>query len=313
MYTIQWFPGHMHATRQAIRDRLKAGVDVVIELLDARCPGASSNPLLAKMTAGKAALKLLNKADLADPVRTEAWLAHFNAQRATRALAINSHQGAPVKALVAACQQLFPTRGNLAKPLRVMVCGIPNVGKSTLINAILGKRATKTGDEPGVTKTEQRLQLAPGVYLWDTPGMLWPKIEVPESGLLLAACGAVGRNAYEEELVALELLDLLRPVYPQALQQRFGVARSDEGDADAELVAIARRRGAVMSGGRINRQKASELLLTDFRQGLLGRITLETPEQHAAWVAAAAAAAAARLAEAGVGGDADDAGSSAEV
>ncbi len=288
--SIQWFPGHMHATRQAIRDRLKAGVDVVIELLDARCPGASSNPLLARMTQGKAALKLLNKQDLADPARTALWIEHFNALKGTRALALNSHQGAPVKALVAACRELSPFRGSLVKPLRVMVCGIPNVGKSTLINALLGKRAAKTGDEPGVTKTEQRLQLASGVYLWDTPGMLWPKIEVPESGLLLAACGAVGRNAFEEELVALELLELLQTAYPQALVQRYGI--DDPAlDADGRLDAIGRRRGAVMSGGRINRQKASEILLTDFRQGQLGRITLETPEQHAAWVAAAALAA----------------------
>lgn len=286
--SIQWFPGHMHLTRQAIRDRMKAGIDVVIELLDARCPGASGNPLLAQLTQHKASLKLLNKQDLADPARTSLWIEHFNAQPGTRALAVSSHQGAPTKALIAACKELAPLRGTLVKPLRVLVCGIPNVGKSTLINALMGKRSAKTGDEPGVTKVEQRLTLAPGVYLWDTPGMLWPKIATPQSGMLLAACGAVGRNAFEEELVALELLELLQQDYPQAVAQRYGVQADG---ADAWLEAIGRRRGAVLGGGRVNLQKAAEILIYEFRQGLLGRITLETPAQYLAWVAAARAAA----------------------
>ena len=289
--SIQWFPGHMHLTRQAIRDRMKAGIDVVIELLDARCPGASGNPLIAQLTKHKASLKLLNKQDLADPARTALWIAHFNAQPGTRALALSSHQGAPTKALIAACKELAPLRGTLVKPLRVLVCGIPNVGKSTLINALVGKRSAKTGDEPGVTKIEQRLTLASGVYLWDTPGMLWPKIATPQSGLLLAACGAVGRNAFEEELVALELLELLQQNYPQVVAQRYGLPAEGFDSADALLEAIGRRRGAVLSGGRVNLQKAAEILIYEFRQGLLGRITLETPAQYQAWVAAAQAAA----------------------
>ena len=158
---IHWFPGHMNSTRNAINDRMKAGLDVVIELLDARLPGSSANPLLAKLTAGKPTLKLLNKQDLADADRTALWLAHYNAQPATRAIGLDASatatSTAPAKALIAACRELAPLRGGMTKPVRVLICGIPNVGKSTLINTISGKRATKTGDEPGITKLEQKI------------------------------------------------------------------------------------------------------------------------------------------------------------
>lgn len=286
---IQWFPGHMHKTRGAIRERMKSGIDVVVELLDARVPASSANPLLAQLTAGRAALKLLNKQDLADPARTEAWLAHYRAQPDTRAIAI--HQGMPglARALAQECRAAAPNRGGMNKPLRVLVCGIPNVGKSTLINTLVGKRMAKTGDEPGITKTEQKIVLDKDVYLFDTPGMLWPKIEVPQAGINLAASGAVGRNAFEEEIVALDLLAYLRRHYPQALQARYQVTARDELSETELLEAIGKRRGAVLGGGRINMQKAAEVLLYDLRQGQLGRITLETPDEFAAWTAQAAA------------------------
>ena len=222
--SIQWFPGHMHLTRQAIRDRMKAGIDVVVELLDARCPGSSGNPLLQQLTQHKPSLKLLNKQDLADPARTAQWLAHFNALPRTRAQALEAKR-APAKALLAACRELAPTRTSALKPLRLLICGIPNVGKSTFINALMGgRRATKTGDEPGVTKVEQKLMLGHDCLIFDTPGMLWPKIAAPEAGWNLAASGAVGRNALDEELVALELIERLQAGYPQALQARYGLS-----------------------------------------------------------------------------------------
>lgn len=294
---IQWFPGHMHKTRGAIRERMKSGIDVVIELLDARVPASSANPLLAQLTAGRAALKLLNKQDLADPARTEAWLAHYRAQPDTRAIAI--HQGMPglARALAQECRAAAPNRGGMNKPLRVLVCGIPNVGKSTLINTLVGKRMAKTGDEPGITKTEQKIVLEKDVYLFDTPGMLWPKIEVPQAGINLAASGAVGRNAFEEEIVALDLLAYLRRHYPQALLARYQLTVRDELSETELLEAIGKRRGAVLGGGRINMQKAAEVLLYDLRQGQLGRITLETPEEFAAWTAQAEAALEAKRAE----------------
>lgn len=287
--SIQWFPGHMHLTRQAIAERVKS-IDVVIEMLDARLPGSSANPLLSQLTQRRPTLKVLNKQDLADPKRTEVWLAHYNAQPGTRAIAMDAGCAAPARALIQACFELAPERGGMVKPMRVLIGGIPNVGKSTLINTLLGKRSAKTGDEAGITRAEQRLVLADDFYLYDTPGMLWPRIIVPESGFRLAASGAIGRNAYDEELVVMELLAYLKQHYPAELVTRY---RLDADEAtvvawtdERLLEAVARQRGALLSGGRINLQKASELVLTDFRSGVMGRITLETPEDFARWLVA---------------------------
>jgi ribosome biogenesis GTPase A len=287
---IQWFPGHMNSTRNAIRERMKAGLDVVIELLDARVPGSSANPLLAELTAGKPTLKLLNKQDLADAARTEAWLAHYNALPETRAIGLDASIKAPAKALMGACRELAPLRGGMAKPLRVLICGIPNVGKSTLINTLMGKRATKTGDEPGITKVEQKLVLENDFYLFDTPGMLWPKITVPQAGFNLAASGAIGRNAFVEEEVAVELLARLRGHYAALLVERYKLEITPELSDDELLEQLGKKRAAMLSGGRVNLQKAAEILMYEFRAGTLGRITLETPEQFTGWVVAGEAA-----------------------
>lgn len=287
--SIQWFPGHMHLTRKAITERVK-DIDVVIEMLDARLPGSSANPLLAELTAGRPALKVVNKQDMADPERTALWLAHYNAQPNTRALSLDASITAPARAIIASCFELAPLRGGMVKPMRVLICGIPNVGKSTLINTFMGKRAAKTGDEAGITRTEQRISLADDFYLFDTPGMLWPRIVVPESGYNLAASGAVGRNAYDDQEVALELLSKLKTTYGAQLEARYKLGLPMDTVAslpDEELMAaIARKRGAIGSGGTINWQKVAELLIADFRSGVLGRITLETPEQFLQWLAA---------------------------
>ncbi len=272
----------MHLTRQAIAERMDA-IDVVIEMLDARLPGSSANPLLAELTRGKPALKILNKQDLADPVRTALWLAHYERQKQTRALALDAGQSAPARALVAACRQLAPARGGLSRPMRVLICGIPNVGKSTLINTMTGRRATQTGDEAGITRTEQRIVLEDDFYLWDTPGVLWPRILIEPSGYRLAASGAIGRNAYDEQEVALELLAILASDYADSLERRFDIDPGLQLPPEAMLEAIARRRGAVATAGRLNLQKAAEILLHDFRAGSLGRISLETPDQFAIW------------------------------
>lgn len=282
---IQWFPGHMHLTKKAISERIKE-IDVVIELLDARLPGSSANPMLAELTEGKPALKVLNKQDLADPTRTPLWLDYYNSQPGTRAIGLDASMSTPAKALIEACHGLAPTRGSMVKPMRVLICGIPNVGKSTLINTLTGKRATKTGDEAGVTKIEQRIVLADGFYLFDTPGMLWPRIIVAKSGYNLAASGAIGRNAFNEEEVALELLDYLIPHYPELLKARYKV-ELPVGSTDEELLLeIGRKRGAVLSKGRINLQKAAEIVIYEFRQATLGRITLETPTEFQLWMEA---------------------------
>jgi len=285
---IQWFPGHMHSTQKAITERVK-DIDVVIELLDARLPGSSANPMLAGLTAGRPALKVLNKQDLADPDRTALWLAHYNALPDTRAIALDASQTTPAQAIVRACHALSPQRGGLAKPMRVLICGIPNVGKSTLINTLTGSRKAKTGDEAGITKLEQRITLADDFYLWDTPGMLWPRIIVPKSGYNLAASGAVGRNAFDEEEVALELLGYLKANYASGVAERFKLAHDAAAIAamkDEELLeAIGRKRGALLGKGRVNLQKAAEIVMHEFRAGHLGRITLETPEEFGRWLA----------------------------
>lgn len=297
---IQWFPGHMHLTRKAISERIQ-DIDVVIEVLDARLPGSSANPLLAELTGHKPTLKVLNKQDVADPARTALWLDWYQDQPDTRAVALDAQDAAPARKLIDGCHQLAPNRGGMAKPMRVLICGVPNVGKSTLINTLTNKRQAKTGDEAGITKQEQRITLADDFYLWDTPGMLWPRIVVPESGYHLAASGAVGRNAYDEELVVLELLRRLQTDYAPLLEARYKLGLPAEAIAalpDHELLdAIARKRGAVMAGGRVNLQKASEIVLTDFRTAILGRITLETPTEFEAWRAAGEAEDAARQAK----------------
>ncbi len=280
---IQWFPGHMHLTRKAIAQRIKE-TDVVIELLDARLPGSSANPMLAELTAGTPSLKVLNKQDLADPQVTDLWLAHFNAIKDTQAIGLDASVSTPAQVLIRACHALAPTRGSMSKPMRVLICGIPNVGKSTLINTLSGKRATKTGDEAGITKIEQRITLADGFYLFDTPGVLWPRIIVANSGYNLAASGAIGRNAYDEEEVALTLLGYLKLHYPSQVEARYklnGVAAMSDEDL---LSDIGRKRGALQGGNRVNLQKAAEIAIYDFRSSVLGRVTLETPDEYATWL-----------------------------
>ena len=292
---IQWFPGHMHSTQKAIAKRLP-DIDVVIELLDARLPGSSANPLLADLARGKPALKVLNKQDLADPERTALWLAHYQAQPGTRALALDASASAPARQLIAACRALAPLRGGMVKPVRVLICGIPNVGKSTLINTLVGQRMAKTGDEAGITKIEQRIALASDFDLFDTPGMLWPRIIVEQSGYLLAASGGIGRNAYDEEEVAMALLATVRSHYGERLMARYKLDDVSAGSDEALLADLGRKRGGLLAGGRVNLQKAAEIAINDFRCGAWGRITLETPQQFARWCAAGAVLEAARQA-----------------
>ena len=256
--------------------------DLVIEVLDARLPIASSNPMIEQLRKfrQRPCLKILNKADLADPNATKAWLEHFSAQKDVRAVALSCKKPADVAKVPGFAMQLAPHRGTALKPLRMMIMGIPNVGKSTLMNALLKKRVAAVGDEPAVTKTQQRLYLGNNMVLVDTPGMLWPKIEHPSDGLMLAASHAVGVNAVIEEEVATFLADQLLVRYPQLLTARYGFP-TDELDGVAVIEGIAKRRAFRVKGGDLDFEKAAHTLLIDYRSGALGRISLETPQSRA--------------------------------
>ena len=287
---IQWFPGHMTQARKQAAEAM-ASTDVVIEVLDARLPEASSNPMIHALRRHRSrpCLKLLNKSDLADPVITQAWLDHFAAQPGISAVALSCRKPAEVARVTKLAQALAPHRDDNLKPLRMMVMGIPNVGKSTLINALLRRRAAKVGDEPAITRTSHRYDLSPRMFLIDTPGLMWPKIEHDSDGYMLAASHAIGRNAVIDEEVATYLADLLLARYPALLVARY---KCDVAGMDgvALIEAIARGRGYRGKGGVADLEKASLTLLQDYRDGVLGRISLETPESRRAMLQSASIA-----------------------
>ncbi|WP_088707321.1 ribosome biogenesis GTPase YlqF [Noviherbaspirillum denitrificans] len=279
--SIQWFPGHMNAARKKAAESMEK-TDLVVEVLDARLPVASSNPMIEQLRKHRQrpCLKILNKADLADPAATKAWLEHFSKQKDVHAVALSCKKPSDVAKVPGLAMRLTPHRGTALKPLRMMIMGIPNVGKSTLMNALLKKRVAAVGDEPAVTKAQQRLYLGNNMVLVDTPGMLWPKIEHPTDGLMLAASHAVGVNAVIEEEVATFLADLLLARYPQLLTARYGF-KTDELDGVAVIEGIAQRRAFRVKGGDLDFEKAAHTLLIDYRSGALGRISLETPQNRA--------------------------------
>jgi ribosome biogenesis GTPase A len=287
--TIQWFPGHMTSARKKAAETM-ATTDVVIEVLDARLPEASSNPMIRELRLHRQrpCLRVLNKADLADPAATQAWLDFYNRQAGVKAVALSCKKAGDAARVPGLCQALAPHRNDGTKPLRMMIMGIPNVGKSTLMNALVKRRVAAVGDEPAVTKMQQRYELSPRLTLVDTPGLMWPKIEHDSDGYMLAASHAIGTNAVIEEEVATFLAGLLLARYPDRLAARYGLPVADL-DAVAVIEAVARKRGCLLkgSGGAPDLEKASLILLTDYRGGALGRISLETPETRAAMLAAA--------------------------
>ena len=266
------------AARKNAADTMER-TDVVIEVLDARLPEASCNPIVTELRLfrQRPCLKILNKADLADPAVTKAWLAFYNAQKDVTAVALSSKKNSDVARIPGLCEKLAPHRGTTIKPLRMMIMGIPNVGKSTMMNALLNKRVAAVGDEPAVTKNQQRLDLNERMTLIDTPGMMWPKIEHDADGMMLAASHAIGRNAVIDEEVAAFLGDILLTRYPELITTRYKI--SIEGMDGSDLVeAIAKRRGYRLKGGNYDQEKAALAFLQDYRDGAIGRISLETPE-----------------------------------
>ncbi len=278
---IQWFPGHMTSAKKKATETMER-IDVVIEVLDARVPEAGSNPMIREMREHRQrpCLKVLNKADLADPAATKAWLDHFNSQKNVRAIAISCKKPGEAAKIPKLCLPLAPHRGTVLKPLRMMVMGIPNVGKSTFINALLKRRTAAVGDEPAITKNLQHFDLNDHMQLIDTPGMMWPKITYESDGMMLAASNLIGRNAYDEGEVAAFLGDLLLARYPALVRQRYKSV-TEEMDGVALIEAIAKLRGFRIRGQELDLEKAAMTLLQDYRLGTLGRISLETPATRA--------------------------------
>ncbi len=289
---IQWFPGHMHKAQQQIREALPK-VDLFIELLDARIPFSSENPMLAELRGKKPCLKLLSKSDLADSRRTEQWQTHLEQQSGVKARAVSTTQPGKIARLTDLCHKMLPHRHGLGRPIRTMIVGIPNVGKSTLINILAGRSIAKTGNEPAITKSQQQISIGKGIVLLDTPGVLWPNVENENSGYRLAATGAIKDTAMEYPDVAYFVAGFLLESYPEALAARYAL-ESTPVDQISLLDAIGKRRGCLAKGGVVDYDRTSRIFINDLRAGALGPITFETPEMIAEETAAQRAASAKR-------------------
>ncbi|WP_100373223.1 ribosome biogenesis GTPase YlqF [Bacillus sp. FJAT-45037] len=281
---IQWFPGHMAKARREVTEKLKL-IDVVIELVDARLPMSSRNPMMDEIVGHKPRLVLLNKADLADPNITKEWARDFEKNGAT-VLAINAQNGKGIERIAGACQMLasplfekWKSKGMKPRAIRAMIIGIPNVGKSTLINRLASKRIAQVGDRPGVTKKQQWIKIASGeLELLDTPGILWPKFEDQVIGYRLAATGAIKDELLDFQDIALFTLNYLKDHYPDRVMNRYKLGKVPEDGLEL-FDAIGKQRGCLLPGGYIDYDKAAELILRELRSGTLGQVTLEKPPE----------------------------------
>ncbi|MFT4765220.1 MAG: ribosome biogenesis GTPase A [Oleispira sp.] len=277
---INWFPGHMNRARNQIEEAMP-DIDLVVEVLDSRLPYSSTNPLVDELRVGKPCIKVLNKADLSDPKITKLWIEHFEKQANTHALSLVAEDHKQSQKLVQMIKNIVDQSEDKKTNIRVMIMGIPNVGKSTLINSLAGRYIANTGDEPAVTKRQQMIDLKNGVVLSDTPGILWPKFENFHSGYRLATSGAIKNTAMEYEDVAMYALEYLAKAYPAALIARYKLDVLPES-GDSLLEMVARKRGCIRSGGKVDLHKAGEIVLHDFRSGKIGLLSLETPEMMVA-------------------------------
>lgn len=281
--SINWYPGHMKKTRDLIEANLKL-VDVVIELLDARIPISSRNPQFDQLVGNKNRVVALNKFDLADPQRTKRWIEYYG-NKGIKAIPINSLTGEGVSELVneakgAAVEVIEKAKrqGRLMRPIRCMIVGIPNVGKSSLINKLAGKSAAKTGNKPGVTKGKQWIRLNKEIELFDTPGILWPKIEEDLMGIKLACSGAIKDEVLNIEDIAYHLINLVRVDYDRLFMERYKLDETIQDTVEI-MTAIGRKRGCLIKGNEVDLEKASRLIVDEFRKGVIGRITLEIPSK----------------------------------
>jgi ribosome biogenesis GTPase A len=272
---INWFPGHMNKARREI-GKAMGKCRLVIEVLDARIPFSSENPLVDGLRRDTPHIKVLNKRDLADPVVTAEWLKHLNAKPGITAVALHRKETAKTKGLIELGLSLLPADRNPTKPITAMVLGVPNSGKSTLINTLVGRTIAKTSNRPAVTQRQERIKVRSDFWLLDTPGFLWPKLSPPACGYRLAVTGAIRDAILEFEDIAFFAARAMLELYPDALVQRYDIADLP-ADELGLLTAIAQRRGCIGRGGTVNLQKVSELFIREIRQGALGPISLERP------------------------------------
>ena len=275
---IQWFPGHMNKARNEVKE-IMPQMDVIIEVLDARIPYSSENPMVATLRGDKPVIKILNKADLADPDMTQAWMDYFEQEDGVKALAFDDSKANNIHRIVELCKKLMPNKVGTGRQIKAMILGIPNVGKSTLINTLAGRTVAKTGNEPAVTKSQQLIKLEGGIMLYDTPGMLWPKVENANSGYRLAATGGIRDTAFDFADVASYTAEYLIQAYPELLKARYKIEILPETDWEFFEVA-GRNRGCVRAGNKIDTYRMSEILINELRSGTLGRISMETPEMR---------------------------------
>ena len=275
--SIQWYPGHMTSAKKKAEEAMEFNY-LVIEVLDARIPGSSTNPMIQSLRHARQRphLKILNKSDLADPQVTAQWLNYFNQQPKTAAITLSAKDVREVKKILAVCQKLAPHRGTPVKPLRMLIMGVPNVGKSTIINALKNKRIAKVGNEPAVTKMQQRIELNDHMVLTDTPGMMWPKITNELDGIFLAASHSIGINAYDELETALTLYDTIKELYPDILAKHYKITLPFPTD-EKFLEHLAGARKFILKKGELDLHKAAVTFLNDYRQGIIGRMSLESP------------------------------------
>lgn len=280
---VQWYPGHMTKAKRMIQEDIKL-IDVIIELVDARIPGSSRNPDIEKLASGKKRIILINKYDLADDAHTKEWKEYYDSRGYFTAL-VNSRSGKGIKnvndVIMKACREKFERdrkRGIINRPVRAMIVGIPNVGKSTFINSFTRRACTKTGDKPGVTKGKQWIKLNKNVELLDTPGILWPKFEDQKTGIRLALIGSINDNILQLEELAAELITILKTDYPKLLEDYTGLDIS--GAAYDILNGYAAKRGCLIKGNEPDIKRAAILLLDDYRAGKIGKITLEEPSMQ---------------------------------
>jgi len=272
---IEWYPGHMTRARREIAEAMN-GIDVVIEVLDARLPYSSSNPVLETLRTNRPCIKVLNKHDLADPLTTKAWVSHFEQQSSVRALPLEAKERGAALNLLRECKSLAPHRGKPGKTLRAMVIGIPNVGKSTLINTLAGKRIARVGDKPAITTCRQQINLPGNITLADTPGLLWPVLSDQNGALRLAASGAIGDSAIDYVEVALFAIAFMQERYLQRLHETYPYTAGID-DPAALLLELGRRQGCLVGGGEVDLSRAGEFFLRALRSGKLGRISFEQP------------------------------------